>query len=417
MFISFNGNLHQQTMDELVADNQILRGWIRGDFQASIHLDRTKKSTAQGKLDAKDLFLPGKPSAPIIIKSLSVTAVNDKLAIDSTEIAWNESQLRLAGQVDFSSPGLGLDIDIKADEINWEIWRQTFDQQKPVNHRKRSQKSVKFPIHGKLQIKAERFRYKDFTWRPWHADVSFNNNAARVKVSKANLCGISTPANLEISPGGLRLDVKPIAERQKLDPALICLFGETYHVDGRFNLTGEIKAQGKVNDPVESLSGNIKSKAEDGRIYRDPALKKTLALLNITEIFLGRIPDFSSEGMSYETMSFTAKLEHGKLVFKKIYLDSQAMKVTGQGTLDILTQKINFSILIAPLRTVDRILGIVPLVGGILQTILTVPVKVEGDIKDPKVTLMDPSVVGSELSELMQDTFRNPIKLIYPGLK
>jgi len=26
-------------------------------------------------------------------------------------------------------------------------------------------------------------------------------------------------------------------------------------------------------------------------------------------------------------------------------------------------------------------------------------------------------VVGSELSELMQDTFQNPIKLIYPGLK
>jgi hypothetical protein len=30
---------------------------------------------------------------------------------------------------------------------------------------------------------------------------------------------------------------------------------------------------------------------------------------------------------------------------------------------------------------------------------------------------MDPSVVGSELSELMQDTIQNPIKLIYPGLK
>jgi hypothetical protein len=104
-------------------------------------------------------------------------------------------------------------------------------------------------------------------------------------------------------------------------------------------------------------------------------------------------------------------------VFKKIYLDSPAMKVTGQGTLDILTQKINFNILVAPLRTVDRILGIVPLVGGILQTILTVPVKVEGDIKDPKVTLMDPSVVGSELAELMRDTVQNPIKLIYPGLK
>ncbi len=220
-----------------------------------------------------------------------------------------------------------------------------------------------------------------------------------------------------MSPQELRLQVNPSAKGQKLDKTLICLFGETYQVDGRFSLTGDIKARGKANDLIESLSGNFEFEAKDGRIYRDHALKKTLALLNITEVFLGRIPDFTGEGMSYKTMSFTAKVAHGKLVFKKIYLDSPAMKVTGQGTLDILTQKINFNILVAPLRTVDRILGIVPLVGGILQTILTVPVKVEGDIKDPKVTLMDPSVVGSELSELMQDTVQNPIKLIYPGLK
>ena len=128
-------------------------------------------------------------------------------------------------------------------------------------------------------------------------------------------------------------------------------------------------------------------------------------------------PNLMFEGMSYKTLSFTAKLQQGKLIVKKIYLDSPAMKVTGQGTLDIISQKIDFNIIVAPLRTVDRIFGIVPLVGGILQTILTVPVKVEGSIKDPKVTLMDPSVVGSELSELMQDTFQNPIKLIYPGLK
>ena len=346
-----------------------------------------------------------------------MAALHNRLAIDSTEIAWNDSQIRLAGKMGFSSRGMLVDIDIKADEIKWENWRKFFDRQKPVKDNQRLLKSGSVSINGKLQIKAERFLFNNFIWSPLQTEVTFKNNEAHVNVTKANLCGISTPANLEISPRGWRLDAKPIAERQKLDPALICLFGETYHVDGRFNLTGEVSAQSKTDDPVGSLNGNIKFKAEDGRIYRDPALKKTLALLNITEVFLGRIPDFSSEGMSYETMSFTAKLEHGKLVFKKIYLDSQAMKVTGKGTLDISSQKIDFSIIVAPLRIVDRILGIVPIVGGILQTILTVPVKIEGDLKDPEITLLDPSVVGSELSEWLQDTIQNPIKLIYPGLK
>ena len=343
IFFSFKGSLQRQTMDELVADNRILQGWIRGDFRAGIHLDHTKKSTVQGKLDGKDLILPWQPSAPLKIKSLSLAAANDNLAIDSTEMAWNDSQLRLAGKMDFSSGGMRVDIDINADEINWEIWRKTFGQQKPVNDKVRSQKAGPAPINGRLQIKADRFRYNRFIWSPWHADVSFNNSATHVKVTKADLCGVSTPANLEISSRGVRLDVKPIAVGQKLDTALICLFGETYHIDGRFNLTGDIKAQGKVTDPVGSLDGSFKFKTEAGRIYRDPALKKTLALLNITEVFLGRIPDFTSEGMAYKTMSFAAKFQQGKLIFKKIYLDSPAMKVTRQGTLDILTQKINFN--------------------------------------------------------------------------
>jgi hypothetical protein len=118
IFFSFNGNLHQQTMDELLADNQILQGWIRGDFRAGIYLDRTKKSTVQGKLDGKDFFLPWNPSSPIKIKSLSVAAADDNLAIDSTGIAWNDSQLRLAGKINFSSRGMRVDID-----INKRLWR------------------------------------------------------------------------------------------------------------------------------------------------------------------------------------------------------------------------------------------------------------------------------------------------------
>ncbi len=309
------------------------------------------------------------------------------------------------------------DFDIDIDKVNWEIWQKAFDQAQPDIDKQRSPKSRLIPVKGVIRLKADRFRYQNLIWSPWQADLSFKPNTAQLKVIEADLCGISTRADIEIRPPELALQADPAARNEKLQQTLICLFGESYLADGHFNLSGDIKGRAKGVDLMESLGGKVAFEARDGRIYRDPTLKKTLALLNITEVFLGRIPDFSSSGMSYKKLSFTAKFDGGKLVFKKMYMDSPAMKVTGRGTLDILTREIDFNIIVAPLRTFDRILGIVPLVGGILQTILTVPVKVEGDLKNPKVTLLDPAVVGSKLAEWLQDTIKNPIKLIYPGLK
>ncbi|MDJ0816991.1 MAG: AsmA-like C-terminal domain-containing protein [Desulfobacterales bacterium] len=253
------------------------------------------------------------------------------------------------------------DFDIDIDEVNWEIWQKAFDQAQPDIDKQRSPKSRLIPVKGVIRLKADRFRYQNLIWSPWQADLSFKPNTAQLKVIEADLCGISTRADIEIRPPELALQADPAARNEKLQQTLICLFGESYLADGHFNLSGDIKGRAKGVDLMESLGG--------------------------------------------------------KLVFKKMYMDSPAMKVTGRGTLDILTREIDFNIIVAPLRTFDRILGIVPLVGGILQTILTVPVKVEGDLKNPKVTLLDPAVVGSKLAEWLQDTIKNPNKLIYPGLK
>ena len=125
--------------------------------------------------------------------------------------------------------------------------------------------------------------------------------------------------------------------------------------------------------------------------------------------------DFEIQANVFSTPELSAIFDEKTRIGR--WLQIEAALATVQGKLDIISQKIDFNIIIAPLRIVDRIFGIVPIVGGILQTILTVPVKIEGELKDPEITLLDPSVVGSELSNIVQDTFQNPIKLVYPGLK
>ena len=76
--------------------------------------------------------------------------------------------------------------------------------------------------------------------------------------------------------------------------------------------------------------------------------------------------------------------------------------MAGQGEMDLAEGKVNLTVLVAPLRTVDRVINLIPLVRYILAgTLITVPVKVSGDLKDLKVTALPPSAVGSELLGIM----------------
>jgi hypothetical protein len=77
------------------------------------------------------------------------------------------------------------------------------------------------------------------------------------------------------------------------------------------------------------------------------------------------------------------------------------------------------TLLIAPLRTVDNVVGKVPVVGSVLGgSIVAIPVGVSGTAGKPKVTPLDPSAVGAELKGLMDRTLSVPkgaLRRFVPG--
>ena len=89
------------------------------------------------------------------------------------------------------------------------------------------------------------------------------------------------------------------------------------------------------------------------------------------------------------------------------------MEIVGQGEIDLADRKISLTLLVAPLKTVDRITKLIPLVSHIFAgTLVTIPVKVQGDLKDPRVTPLSPSAVGAELLAMMKRTLGLPFKII-----
>jgi hypothetical protein len=411
--LNFSGNLNKETLDQLLTRNQFLSGWIKGDFRAHILIDQPMKSTAQGKLQGEDLGSLGKLKVPLKIERISLSATKNRLKVESALCTWEDSRLSLEGSVDFSPKGFLLDLDLSADGLEWDKIEKILAKQNKKRDLERGKNRWTLPVQGILRIKSDYFTYRSFTWNPFHADVSFSDDEVSVSVTEANLCGISTPGIIKVSTEGSLLDVKPVSKNQELNPTLACLWDKKGLMSGNFDLWGNLRGRGKYEELVRSLRGDGEFLANDGRIYRFGVLAKMFALLNVTEIFVGKLPDLVKEGFAYDSIKTKGNLHDGKLTVKEGIVDSPSMKIIWQGDIDLITKKLDLTVLVAPLKTADRIIEQIPWVGEILGgTLISIPIKVTGDIHDPTVTPLSPSAVGSEILGIMKRILRLPFKII-----
>jgi uncharacterized protein YhdP len=144
-------------------------------------------------------------------------------------------------------------------------------------------------------------------------------------------------------------------------------------------------------------------------------MQKLLAYLNVTDLFRGRMPDMSKEGFSYRSIEAEARIENGKLTFDEWILDNPSVKMIGQGGFDLERNRIDMRIIVAPLKAVDSVIRKIPGVSYITGgTLVSVAVKIEGDLKNPEVKALPPSAVGEGLLGMMKRALKLPIKLIEP---
>ena len=53
-------------------------------------------------------------------------------------------------------------------------------------------------------------------------------------------------------------------------------------------------------------------------LKQDPALARVLSLLNVTDIFKGKLPTLKNEGLCYDLIRIKANLQDGKIRIMKV---------------------------------------------------------------------------------------------------
>lgn len=360
-------------------------------------------SVADGKFYVTTSTIPG--------------TVKNNFIIESANLAWGNSSFTSEGSIILSEEGLQIYTELSSDEIGWNRVDQIIEY---VNKKKdpgQDEKPWTLPVEGVFRIKSDYFTWGDLTFNPAHADIFVRDSEVFIDFTKANLCGISVPGSIKISSTNTELYLYPVAENRQLDDTVACHWKKNRLVTGNFNLAGKLFAMSDSKEIGKVLNGKLKFSAKDGRIYRYGILAKIFALLNITEIFRGKLPDVVKEGFAYNSIKADGNIENGKFVFKEFVIDGSSMTIVCEGYIDLVRDEMDMVVLVAPFKTVDYIIKHIPLVNHILDgKLVSIPFRVKGNPADPDVIPLSPTAIGAGIFGLLKRTFTLPIAIIQPLL-
>jgi hypothetical protein len=277
------------------------------------------------------------------------------------------------------------------------------------------QKNDGSTFSGKINVKSDNFSFKGFDWDTLNAKVSILEGVVDIDVNEASLCGISTPGLIELSSSLLKLEFKPFTEEEDLANAIKCLFDKAGIITGEFNFDGSVSSDGDIVNVMNSLEGELKLTSTKGRVTKYGGLARFFSALNFGEIFRGNSIDYEDEGFPYNFITATAEINDGQLIIKEAAMDGPSLKIVCEGSIDLVNQKLDLKILVIPVMAVDSVIEKIPLLKTVLgEDFVSIPIKVTGDISDPKIEELSPHTIGAGLLGIIKQTLNIPVTLVKP---
>ncbi len=323
-----------------------------------------------------------------------------RFQMPESRIRWGGSAMQLSGSARISAAGADLDADLSIDEVSGSQISQLAGSELADSANEEKRDFWPKWMEGVLRVSADRFKLGDIVFTPVKAGVILNPGNMTVKIQRADYCSISVPGLLNISPWNLAFNAEPESAGTPLDSLFTCLLKEPGVVTGIYELSGNVTADSLGDGFYQSLDGHLKFTSQSGRIYRHGVLAKILALLNLTEIFRGRLPDVVQKGFGYETIKITGEFEDGKFVLREGVIDGSSMTVAFDGHYDLQRQTLDITVLVAPFKTFDAIIRNLPVVSKVMGgRLMSIPFRVEGKWDE---SLVRPAAVEEIDSDLLR---------------
>jgi len=193
-------------------------------------------------------------------------------------------------------------------------------------------------------------------------------------------------------------------------------------------ITGQLSAQGRLlvenkkgegDVPLSTLEGEVSLEMRDGNIKRFTVLSRIFSLLNPTMLLELKLPDLTSTGMNYKSLTGSFTVKRGVAATEDLFLDSFSLRIGAVGKLDLVKEEVDFKVGVRPLQTVDKFLSSIPLIGRILtgkeKSLVVSYYDVKGKIADPQVKAVPFESLGRGIVGLLTRILTFPVQIFSPS--
>ncbi|GAB6096914.1 hypothetical protein JCM14469_31670 [Desulfatiferula olefinivorans] len=272
------------------------------------------------------------------------------------------------------------------------------------------------------------WRLGDLTWtrpgRPQTLTVSggsgtlafLPDRGARMTVEDGEVCGVSVRGDVFLP--AFSMDLHAGTDRQaplSLERLMACLGEDDTRITGRMVLDADMSGT-----PDMIGGGRFMLRASDGVIDKARILSRILALLDLTELFSRNpVEHLSTAGYRYDTIDISGTVTGNNIHIARAMVVGAGINFYAHGYIDLETRSLDLTVLASPFKTVDGVIDRIPVAGRILggknRSLLSVPLKVEGHLDDPRLRILPKSVTGlsSALVDTFVQTFRLPFVLTH----
>ncbi len=249
-------------------------------------------------------------------------------------------------------------------------------------------------LEGEAHISMEVLNIRQVDLQSLAADLKIHNGILDIKkgtfrMGKGSLT-IEGMANLVEAPRKtFQADMK--VRDMDVSSTLRLLGGKRPFMTGTLDMDGSVQGTWAGHQPLaDTLNGQISMNIRDGIVLKHALLSRLLSLLNVSQLFKGRLPDLTTKGLPFHRITADGTLVSGVINSNNFFLDGDAMKIAAAGQVDLGRNTIDMKMAVQPFLTVDYVLKKLPIIGSILtgqnKGLIAVYYLVKGNLREPEIT-------------------------------
>jgi hypothetical protein len=370
------------------------------------------------KFDEGAVALPN-AKAPFDDLAIHLTFNDDTVLIPQAGFTAGDSAVRASGSIRRWRQAPRMELDVVSPNLDLGLLspRTSGDQQKEAES---SSWLGALTVTASLQIQKARYdqlQLTNVTGRLLASEGLIRLDGLTADTEQGRFAGEATgrlpQGTAPTIEGFLKVNGVPVGR-------VLGLFGRENRLNGWLSVDGALRAEEagvRMTESLTSLS-DIRVLIQDGRILHSPLIARMLKLVNLPALVGDGEVNLDREGIPFNRLSGLFAVDQGLIKVKELYLEGPVLKISGAGSYDAVSDRLELAMAMNPLQSYSTLLGKIPLIGRLLsgkrEGLGATLYEVTGSLQDPQLRILPAESLGGGVSgfaRLAYDILVNAAKL------